>query len=134
MCPASQPEAKFPVHKIFKKFFYYYNMRPFIYLIILFLLPVLYPSVDFGHDLVWPGEKLKALFPQAESFDQKNLYVSDGQRRNIEDALGSGLQEEDLRPSIYLAIVRDSPDAPPRKAAAIIFIDAYHLRVPSEWF
>jgi len=75
-------------------------------ILFLMLMILLYTSVSYGHDLVWPGEKLKALFPRAESFEQKNLYVSDEQRKNIEDALGSKLPEEDLRPSIYLAIVR----------------------------
>ncbi len=79
----------------------------------------------FAHDLTWPGEKLKALFPQAESFEQKNLYVSDAQRLNIEKALGVRLPEEDLKPSIYFAVVRNTPDAPPRKAGAIMFIDAH---------
>lgn len=82
-------------------------------------------SVSFAHDLVWPGEKLKAMFPTAESFEQKNLYVSDEQRATVEKALGYRLPEEDLKPSIYLAIVRDTPDSKPRKAAAIMFIDAY---------
>lgn len=92
---------------------------------IVFCASVIYPLILFAHDTVWPGEKLKALFPQAESFEQKNLYVSDEQRKNIEDALGSKLPEEDLQPSIYLALTRNSPDAPLKKSAAIIFIDAY---------
>lgn len=82
-------------------------------------------SIAFSHDLAWPGEKLKALFPQAESFEQKNLYVSDAQRTNIEKALGVKLPEEDLKPSIYFAIVKKTPDSPPRKAGAIMFIDAH---------
>ncbi|MDI6744382.1 MAG: hypothetical protein QMD07_03280 [Thermodesulfovibrionales bacterium] len=82
-------------------------------------------SVSFAHDLVWPGEKLKAMFPTAESFEQKNLYVSDEQRATVEKALGYRLPEEDLKPSIYLAIVRNTPDSKPRKAAAIMFIDAH---------
>ncbi|RJQ23973.1 MAG: hypothetical protein C4560_00640 [Nitrospiraceae bacterium] len=86
---------------------------------------ILCPSENYGHDLEWPGEKLKALFPAAESFEQKNLYVSDAQRKNIEDALGSKLPEEDLQPSIYLAIMRSGSGAPLKKAAAIMFIDAY---------
>jgi len=94
-------------------------------LLLLLLMILLYTSVSYGHDLIWPGEKLKALFPQAESFEQKNLYVTDGQRKNIENSLGSKLPEEDLQPSIYLAIVRNNPGSPPKKAAAIIFIDAY---------
>ncbi|RJQ56811.1 MAG: hypothetical protein C4526_00885 [Nitrospiraceae bacterium] len=94
-------------------------------LALIFLIIIIDASVSCAHDLVWPGEKLKALFPAAESFEQKNLYVSDEQRKNIENALGSKLPEEDLQPSIYLAIIRNSPDAPPRKAAAIMFIDAY---------
>lgn len=93
--------------------------------IILLLLISLSPHSSYGHDLVWPGEKLQALFPGAESFEQKNLLVSDIQRKNIESALGSGLPEEDLQPSIYLAIVRNGPDGPLKKAAAIMFIDAY---------
>jgi len=78
-----------------------------------------------AHDLVWPGEKLKLMFSQAESFEQKNLYVSDEQRSNIEKILGSVLPDEDLKPSIYLAVVRSAPDSPPRKAAAMMFIDAH---------
>ena len=100
-------------------------MRTLKSLILIVELIILYPSVNYGHDLVWPGEKLKALFLQAVCFEQRNLYVSDEQRKNIEASLGSKLPEEDLRPSIYLAVVRKSSDSPPKKAAAIIFIDAY---------
>lgn len=82
-------------------------------------------SLSFAHDLVWPGEKLKAMFPTAESFEQKNLYVSDEQRATVEKTLGYRLPEEDLKPSIYLAIVRDSKSSNPRKAAAMMFIDAH---------
>jgi len=78
-----------------------------------------------AHDLVWPGEKLKALYPEAISFEQKNLYVSDEQKAVIERAVGTRLPEEDLKPSIYLAVVKAAPDAPARKAAAMMFIDAY---------
>lgn len=99
-------------------------MRPLSSFVFLLMI-TLYPYVSSGHDPVWPGEKLKALFPGAESFEQKNLYVTDQQRNNIEDALGEKLPEEDLQPSIYLAITRNSPDAPLKKVAAIIFIDAY---------
>ena len=82
-------------------------------------------ETSLAHDLVWPGEKLKTLFPQAETFEQKNLYVTDEQKANIEKSLGGRLQEEDMKPSIYLAVVRSTPEAPPRKAAAMMFIDAY---------
>jgi len=82
------------------------------------------PISSSAHDLVWPGEKLKALYPEAISFEQKNLYVSDQQRAEIERAIGAKLPGEDLKPSIYLAVVKDHPEAPPKKAAAIIFIDA----------
>lgn len=82
-------------------------------------------SASFAHDLIWPGEKLKILFPEAVSFEQKNLYVSDAQRSQIEKTLGSRLPDEDLKPSIYLAVVQSSPGSQPRKAAAMMFIDAY---------
>ena len=62
---------------------------------------------SYAHDLVWPGEKLKILFPQATSFEQKNLYVSDEKKAFIEKDLGGRLPEEDLKPSIYLAIVKE---------------------------
>jgi hypothetical protein len=94
-------------------------------LVLSIFLFFIFPVLSSAHDLVWPGEKLKAMFPQAESFEQKNLYVSDEQRGRIESALGSKLPEEDLKPSIYLAVVRSSADSPPRKAAAMMFIDAY---------
>lgn len=100
-------------------------MNKFVAIVVLVLGFAVIGSAAFGHDPVWPGEKLKALFPQAESFEQKNLYVSDEQRGRIEKALGSRLPEEDLKPSIYLAVVRNTPDAPLRKAGAIMFIDAH---------
>lgn len=81
-------------------------------------------GMSFSHDPVFPAEKLKTLFPQAQSFEQKNLYISDEQRAKIEGQLKSRLPEEDLKPSIYLAIVKDRPETPPKKAGAIIFIDA----------
>ncbi|NJD57174.1 MAG: hypothetical protein FIA94_12330 [Nitrospirae bacterium] len=81
-------------------------------------------SLSYAHDLVWPGDKLKVLFPKAESFEQKNLYISDVQKADLENALGSRLPEEDLKPSIYFAIVKASQDARPRKEAVIMFIDA----------
>jgi hypothetical protein len=82
-------------------------------------------SGSHAHDLVWPGEKLKTLYPAAVSFEQKNFYVSDQQKAEIERTLGARLPEEDLKPSIYFAVVKDRPESSPRKAAAIIFIDAY---------
>lgn len=99
-------------------------MRTITSAFILLIFTGFIAASSFSHDLVWPGEKLKALFPQAESFEQKNLYVSDEQRANIEKALGVKLPDEDLKPSIYLAVVRNTPDAPVRKAGAIMFIDA----------
>ncbi len=89
-----------------------------------FVSVILISSLSYAHDLVWPGEKLKTLYPSAVSIEQKNLYVSDGQRAIIEKTLGGRLHEEDLRPSIYFAVVKDHPETPPKKAAAIIFIDA----------
>lgn len=89
------------------------------------LIVTLLSSASYGHDAVWPGEKLKILFPEAESFEQKNLFMAEEQRVALEKQLGYKLPEEDLKPSIYLAVVRPLPDAPPKKAAAIIFVDAY---------
>lgn len=85
---------------------------------------LLISSLSYAHDLAWPGEKLRALYPGAVSFEQKNLYVSDEQRAVIEKTLGGRLPEEDLRPSIYFAVVKDGPETSPKKVAAIIFIDA----------
>lgn len=48
-------------------------------------------SLSYAHDLVWPGGKLKILFPQATSFEQKNLYVSDEKKAVLEKALGARL-------------------------------------------
>lgn len=81
-------------------------------------------TASYAHDTVWPEEKLKTLYPQAVSFEQKNLYVSDAQRASIEKRLGSKLREEDMKPSVYLAIVKSTPDSTPRKVAALLFIDA----------
>ena len=91
-----------------------------------FVFVALYnPSGTYAHDLVFPGDKLKILVPQAESFEQKNLYMSDNQRSGIDETLKDKLPEEDLKPSIYFAVVRKTVDARPRKEAVIIFIDAY---------
>ncbi|MEW6115451.1 MAG: hypothetical protein AB1553_00920 [Nitrospirota bacterium] len=101
-----------------------YRRESLLFLSSLMLLLVSATTI-LAHDLVWPGEKLKTMVPQAESFEQKNLYISDEQRLHIEKALGSTLPEEDVKPSIYLAVIRGNPGAPPRKASAIMFIDAY---------
>ncbi|MFO0752055.1 MAG: hypothetical protein U0411_01850 [Thermodesulfovibrionales bacterium] len=98
-------------------------MREMLFAGVLSLLLLLSHGA-LAHDSVWPGEKLKTMFPRAESFEQKNLYLSDEQRARIEKAAGVPLPEEDLKPSLYLAVVRSAPDAPPRKAAAILFVDA----------
>ena len=81
-------------------------------------------GISLAHDLVFPAATLKTIYPQTESFEQKNLYVSDEQKAAIEKTLGSRLPEEDLKPSIYFTIVRPGPDARPRKEAVIMFIDA----------
>jgi hypothetical protein len=83
------------------------------------------PYVSFSHDLVFPAEKLKALYPEAISFEQKDLYISDQQRLRIEGKLKVSLPEEDLKPSIYFVIAKQTESSPPRKTAVIIFIDAY---------
>jgi hypothetical protein len=88
------------------------------------IISLMFAGSSSAHDLIWPGEKLKNLFPQVETFEQKNLYVSDEQRSHIEKLQGSKLSEEDIRPSVYLAMVRNTPDSPPHKGAAIMFIDA----------
>jgi hypothetical protein len=103
---------------------YQRNLSLFVGAFAILTSVLLISSLSHGHDLVWPGEKLKILFPKAESFEHKNLYVSDAQKAVIEKTLGGRMPEEDLRPSIYFAIVKDQPEAPPKKAAAIIFIDA----------
>jgi len=74
---------------------------------------------------VFPAEKLNRLYPGAISFEQKDLYMSDQQRSRIEEDLTGSLPEEDLKPSLYFVIAKQSDDAPPRKAAVILFIDAY---------
>jgi len=81
-------------------------------------------GASFSHDLVFPTEKLKSLFPLAQSFEQKNLYISDQQKAVLEKKLGGSLPEEDLKPSVYFAIVKKDPESRPRKAAAILFVDA----------
>lgn len=88
------------------------------------LMIIMFSKAAFGHDLVFPAEKLKILFPAAESFEQKNLYLSDDQRARIEKQTKSRLPEEDLKPSVYLAIVRKTPDSALSKAAVILFVDA----------
>src|SRR5512147_616165 len=82
------------------------------------ILVLLISSLSYAHDLVWPGEKLKILYPGAVSFEQKNLYVSDEQKAVIEIILGGRLPEEDLRPSIYFAVVKGRHEGAPKKAAA----------------
>ena len=95
---------------------------PWAFLVLLLLFPVCSAP---AHDLVWPGEKLKTLYPEAETFEQKNLYISDQQRAALEKKLKGSLPEEDLKPSVYFAIVRSGPDARPRKAAVLLFVDAH---------
>lgn len=121
-------ESSFPIHIFFKEMSLTIHMRrqnALIYSGWLILSILLMTCVAYAHDLVWPGEKLKVLYPQADSFEQKNLYVSDEQKAALERKLDGRLPEEDLKPSIYFAVVKPGPDARPRKAAAIMFVDAY---------
>jgi hypothetical protein len=99
--------------------------RIIYFLIIISIMFILYPYVSFAHDLVFPAEKLNTLYPEAISFEQKDLYMSDQQRIRIEEKLAVSLPEEDLKPSIYFVIAKQTEDAPPRKVAVIMFIDAY---------
>ncbi len=92
----------------------------FLVFVSLFFLPQLSPA----HDSVWPGQKLENMYPAAQSFEQKNLYVSSRQKQNIEKILGESLRSEDLKPSIYFAVVKKSPTAQPKREAVLIFIDA----------
>lgn len=91
-----------------------------VWLMISFIAP---PA--FCHDAVWPGEKLKTLVPQASSFEQRNLYVSTSQQKFIEEALGGiNLPPEDLKPSVYFAVIKEGPNDKPRRSAVILFVDA----------
>lgn len=94
----------------------------FFFLLMVPVCSVMEPA--YGHDTVWPGEKLQAMYPAAQSFEQRNLYVSDTQKARIEAVLGATLPEEDLKPSIYLAVVRKDVDDRPRREAILLFIDA----------
>jgi len=94
----------------------YHNKCTFPLIVLTILASSLFASsLSSAHDLVWPGEKLKVLSPQAASFEQKNLYVSDEKKAVLEKAPGGTLPEEDLKPSIYLAIVKSSPEKLPKR-------------------
>lgn len=82
-----------------------------------------FASPTGAHDTVWPGDKLQHLMPEAVSFEQRNLYLSLVQQEHIEQRLQRSLPPEDLKPSLYLAVTRDSPDSVPKRTAAIVFID-----------
>jgi hypothetical protein len=87
---------------------------------------ILFSSYEaFGIHPVWPGNKLKIIFPGAVSFEQKKLFILDEQEQRIEEMLGFQVRDEDLWPSIYLAVQRKTPDERPKKVAAIIFVKAY---------
>jgi hypothetical protein len=86
---------------------------------------ILFSSYEaFGIHPVWPGNKLKIIFPGAVSFEQKKLFILDEQEQRIEEMLGFQVRDEDLWPSIYLAVQRKTPDERPKKVAAIIFVKA----------
>lgn len=96
--------------------------RKSIGLLIMFVLAAAMPV--FGHDTTWPGEKLERMYPAASSYEQRNLYISSPQRQRIEQELGEPLREEDLKPSVYFAVIKKNPEAKPKRAAVMIFIDA----------
>lgn len=93
------------------------------FLLIIILMGLLSTSVS-AHDDVWPGEKLQQLVPDAVSFEQHNLYLSQTQIQNIQAQIKAQLPKEDLEPSIYMAVTREDESAPPQRTAAIVFIDA----------
>ena len=88
------------------------------------LISLAVPSLTPAHDSAWPGKKLEKMYPEAQSFEQRNLYVSSMQKQRIEEKLGSPIQDEDLKPSIYFAVVKRTPEARPQKVAVMIFMDA----------
>jgi len=92
--------------------------------VVLFFFMIL-PYPVSAHDAEWPGEKLEKMYPDAQSYEQRNLYISSQQRQNIEGKLGEPIQEEDLKPSLYFAVVKLTPDSKPQKAAVMIFMDAH---------
>jgi len=99
-------------------------MRKFLAVAALFVIFFNLQLSAQAHDAEWPGEKLKAMYPSAQSFEQKNLYISEPQRERIENFINEKLPDEDLKPSIYLAIVKDPSDSRLRREAAMMFIDA----------
>lgn len=56
-----------------------------------FLISLFLASGAHTHDLLWPAEKLKARFPQAASFEQKNLYMSDEHKHGSKEEVVSSL-------------------------------------------
>ncbi|MBA3016135.1 MAG: hypothetical protein KKD63_08875 [Proteobacteria bacterium] len=100
------------------------SKRRTLYLVLIVFAVLFVPLLAIAHDTEWPGDKLKTLAPAAESFEQRNLYVSDLQRQHLETALGTTLPEEDLKPSIYFSIIKKTPDGPSQRTEVILFIDA----------
>lgn len=90
---------------------------------LLFFVFISSHAPSFAHDSVFPGEKLKSIFAAAESFEQRDLYLSSEQQASIETNLGNPLREEDLKPSVYFAIERD-PNGKARRTAVLLFVDA----------
>lgn len=99
---------------------------PFFSAILVSIFFLFSAAIASAHDAVFPGEKLKSILPAAESFEQRNLYLSEEQQARIEKDLGVTLNEEDKKPSVYFAVERD-PDGKAHRSAVVLFIDAQGL-------
>jgi hypothetical protein len=89
------------------------------------LIYIFTPSYSFAHDKAFPADKLKALYPEAISFEQKAIHISDQQRSRIKRQLKAPLPEEDLNSFVYFVIAKQNDNTPPRKVAVVIFTNAY---------
>jgi len=63
----------------------------FIFLVTSILL--MFFGMATAHDTVWPGDKLEKLAPEAISFEQKNLYLSDVQKKTLRLSLMRNYRE-----------------------------------------
>ncbi len=81
----------------------YRQPRTGILLALVFFLASL-PLLGNAHETEWPGQKLEAIFPEANKFVQRNAVLTLDKIASIEKELGAKLRTEDQKPIFYIPI------------------------------
>lgn len=92
---------------------------------VLFLATALFFAQGLdAHERIWPGQRLKNLWPEADKFTSKQVTLSAPQ---VEHLVKDGIKVdvEDKTPTFYYAQVKDKASGKLKTTGIILFVDEY---------